>query len=160
MKPWRAHLAQTVLVVLLGLGGIAHAAPPDSASALRATQIVGMSVESVTGETLGQVKDIVLNSKGAATHLVVSYGGALGVGATLVAVPWSQATAMMDGHRIVMSRLQLMNAPTFADNEWPDLSRPGWSAAADRYWRSLGAASNSMAEVDTTLRSRERPERD
>lgn len=160
MKRQHARLAQLALAAVLGLGSVAHAGPPDSAAALRATQIIGMNVESVTGAPLAQVKDIVLNSKGVATHLVLSYGGALGVGEKLVAVPWSAATAMMDGHRIVMSRLQLLDAPTFADNQWPDLAHPGWSAAADRYWQSLNAATRSVAQVDDTLRSRQRPERD
>jgi sporulation protein YlmC with PRC-barrel domain len=152
-----AHLA-SVLAAVLMLGG-AHAATPDSAPARRATQIVGMSVESVTGESLAQVKDVILDSRGMATHLVLSYGGTLGVGAKLVAVPWSAVSATMDGHRIVMSRLRLLAAPTFAGGEWPDLTRAGWSAAADRYWQAEDARPRS-AEVDDTHRSRQRPERD
>jgi sporulation protein YlmC with PRC-barrel domain len=139
--------------------GSAHAATPDGASALRATQLVGMSVESVTGESLGQVKDIILDSRGSATHLVLSYGGTLGVGAKLVAVPWSAVSGMMDGHRIVMSRVRLLAAPTLAESDWPDLAHTGWSAAADRYWQAEDTRPRS-AEVDDTHRSRQRPERD
>jgi sporulation protein YlmC with PRC-barrel domain len=159
MKRPRAHLALALTAGLV-MGGTAGGTTPDSDPARRATQIVGMDVESVTGESLAQVKDIILDSKGVATHLVLSYGGTLGVGATLLAVPWSAATAMMDGHRIVMSRVRLLAAPTFADSRWPDLAQPGWSAAADRYWQATDTRSRSGAEVDDTHRSRQRPERD
>lgn len=156
MKPRRAPLAVALVALVLG-----SAVEADTVSGLRATQIVGMSVESMTGESLAQVKDIILDSKGLATHLVLSYGGTLGVGANLVAVPWSAATTMMDGHRIVMSRLKLLGAPTFSDSHWPDLSRPGWSAEADRYWESVDnqELSSAPAEIDDPLRSRQRPER-
>jgi hypothetical protein len=58
-----------------------------------------------------------------------------------------------------MSRLRLLAAPTFADSQWPDVSRTGWSAAADRYWQVEDTRPRS-AEVDDSHRSRQRPERD
>jgi len=162
MKQRHARFARAALTAAVVLAAVARAAPQAAPPGWRATQLVGMSVESVTGEPLAQVRDIILDRKGVATHLVLAYGGTLGVGATLLAVPWSAATAVTDGKRLVLSRVRLLAAPTFEGGKWPDQTNPAWSAAVDRYWQGHDAARPTGApdaQIDTH-RSRERPERD
>jgi hypothetical protein len=161
MKPAHARAGLLVLTLAVALGPAVHA--EETGRQWRASQIVGMRVQSPAGELLAEVKDIVMDSKGVATHLVLSYGGTLGAGAKLLAVPWSAATAMVDGDRLLVSRSRLMAAPTFADGKWPDLASGSWSLDADRYWQtpdpSLQTDTTRDAEV-SPHRSRARPQRD
>jgi hypothetical protein len=130
---------------------------PKAPSPLRASAVIGMPVQSFTGELIGEVKDIILDNNGTATHVVLTYGGAFGIGGKLVAVPWPAAAAMLSGSRLVVDRLRLQRAPTFPDNKWPDLANRGWSAEADRYWQGASSArAPSGNDVDSPDRSRRR----
>lgn len=56
----------------------------------RATKIIGTDVKNMKGEDLGDIKDLVLNPmRGNVVYVVVSYGGLLGMGDKLFAIPWS-----------------------------------------------------------------------
>lgn len=54
-----------------------------------ARDIIGQDVKSKTGEDLGEVKDLVINSsQGKLVYAIITSGGVLGVGETLRAVPF------------------------------------------------------------------------
>jgi osmotically-inducible protein OsmY/sporulation protein YlmC with PRC-barrel domain len=60
----------------------------SATSDLRASSIIGQTVRTESGERLGKVQDLIINlSSQSAPFAIVEYGGALGVGATKVAVP-------------------------------------------------------------------------
>jgi hypothetical protein len=149
-----------VLFAALGISAVVYVEAqeaPKTPSPVRASAIIGMPVQSFTGELIGEVKDIILETNGTATHVVVSYGGAFGIGGKLVAMPWVAAAAMMSGNRLVVDRLRLQRAPTLPDNKWPDLANRGWSTEADRYWQSTSSArAPSGTDVDSPDRSRRR----
>lgn len=119
-------------------------AAAGSPGARRASRLISMPVQSDAGQPLGTIDDIVFDPHGRATHLVVNFSG------KLVAIPWRIAVASIHGGILVLSQKRLEGAPGFARGAWPDLSDPSWSAAADAYW---------TVPVDSTSRSRERPDR-
>jgi sporulation protein YlmC with PRC-barrel domain len=57
---------------------------------VRASKVIGESVYNDKNEKVGSVDDILLGKDEKATRAVISVGGVLGVGAKLVAVPYSQ----------------------------------------------------------------------
>jgi sporulation protein YlmC with PRC-barrel domain len=160
------ELGVRILFMALGLAGTlcALAAEPTNTTVAehRAAKIIGMTVQTPAGDSIGAVKDIILDNNGIATHMVVAYGGALGVGSKLAAVPWSTAVSLMKGSRIVVDRSRLERAPTFEDNKWPDVASRGWSAGADNYWQGeiRSAIAPPEAETDSPDRSRRRRDRD
>lgn len=54
-----------------------------------ASDVVGMKVNSPTGEDLGKIEDVVINPGGEISYAVLSFGGFMGMGDKLFAVPWS-----------------------------------------------------------------------
>lgn len=92
-----------------------HMAMAGKMESHQASKLIGMNVENESGDTIGEVKDVILNREGQATEAVVSYGGTLGVGATTVAIPWQTLQSAMHGRNIVMSKSQLESAPRYQE---------------------------------------------
>src|SRR5687767_14741738 len=57
-------------------------------SSIRASKLIGMNIQNHQGESVGEVNDIVLDgNSGKIRYLAVTYGGLLGVGNKMFAVP-------------------------------------------------------------------------
>lgn len=124
----------------------AQMAMAGSMQALPGSKLIGMQVQSETGESLGDVKDVVLDpSSGKITHIIVSHSGTTGgAGAGMLsAVPWSAAQAGMQDGKLVLDSQRLQSAPSFPQSEWPQKTTETWSSDADQYWRSAGQSSGS-----------------
>lgn len=117
-------------------------APQGPLAARRASTLVSMPVQSHAGQPLGTIQDIVFDSRGRATHLVINDSG------RLVPIPWRIAVANIHSGILVLSQKRLNDAPGFTSGAWPDVSDPSWSASADAYW---------TIPIDSTSRSRARP---
>lgn len=89
----------------------------------RATKIIGTDVKNTKGEDLGDIKDLVVDSQnGRVEYAVVSFGGVLGMGTKLFAVPMSvlRWTADKDDYILDMDKETLKKAPGFDKKNWPD----------------------------------------
>ncbi len=144
----------------------------------RASTLIGMPVVSADGSSLGEVKDIIFDRQGRATHLVITYdlepaggpGDMPGEGNSapsatgkLTAIPWDAAVASIKSGRLVLGSAMLRGAPSFTPDAWPNLDDPAWSAATDAYWRKAvraAIAAHPGTPIDSTSRGRARPTRD
>jgi sporulation protein YlmC with PRC-barrel domain len=153
-------------------------APTGTPTERRASTLIGMVVAATDGSSLGDVKDIIFDRQGRATHLVIAYGaepqpspGALpsdgqaapGPDGKLTAIPWDAAMASIRGGQLVLDSAQLQAAPSFTADTWPNLDDPDWSAATDAYWGKAvraAIAAHPGAPIDSTSRQRARPDRD
>lgn len=91
----------------------------------RASKIIGTDVKNPKGENLGGIKDLVLDPEsGQVVYAVVSYGGVLGMGSKLFAIPWSvlRWTRDKDYYVLDMDKEALKKAPGFDKKHWPDSS--------------------------------------
>ena len=82
------------------------------------------------GEALGEIHDLVLNfDNGNIAYVVISSGGLLGVGDTLRAVPWKALSlnSQADGFTLNMDQTAWKNAPSFKDNDWPEVADRDWN---------------------------------
>lgn len=149
----------------------AQAGADPSSEALaghRASTLIGMPVVSADGSPLGEVKDIIFDSQGRATHVVIanetpSADGGSNPDEKLVAMPWATALAHISDEHLVLDSAQLASAPSFTPEAWPNLDDPAWSVTADAYWRKLAvppAAVRGGNPVDSTARQRGRRTRD
>jgi len=83
---------------------------------LRADWVVGTTVRTPAGETIGTIDDVLLDKEeGAVTAAIVSVGGFLGFGAKQIAVKWDDLQQEYDGSQIVLdiSREDAEAAPEF-----------------------------------------------
>lgn len=104
---------------------------------LSATTLIGDKVQNHDGEDLGNVKDLMIEVDGGTiAYAVVDFGGFLGIGGKLFAVPWTALTLHDGSHEFVldMDRERLENAPGFDPDDWPDFSDRDWgSTVHDHY---------------------------
>ncbi len=112
---------------------------------VRASKVIGMTVENPQGESLGSVNDIMINfADGHVQYLAVSHGGVLGVGDKLFAVPMKafecKYDAKNDQHKLVLNITQerFDNAPGFNQDQWPDMGDSKWKSTINEYYKHGG----------------------
>jgi sporulation protein YlmC with PRC-barrel domain len=104
---------------------------------LSAGTLAGDRVRNAAGEDLGKVEEIMIDlPSGRVAYVVLSFGGFLGIGDKLFAVPW-QALRIDEGeHQFVLDveRKTLENAPGFDKDNWPDMADPAFGAAIHEHY--------------------------
>lgn len=65
------------------------------AGAYSAEELIGLNVKNAAGEDVAKVSDIILDSSGAAKHIILTEGGIMGVGGRSVAVPATAVKPVM-----------------------------------------------------------------
>jgi sporulation protein YlmC with PRC-barrel domain len=96
--------------------------------------LIGTEVQTLTGESLGEVTAVIDDKKGYARYAVISHGGILGWGIKRIAVPWATVQSVLQNDKLMMDRAHVEKAPVLSGSQTPDLSSSAWSRAADRYW--------------------------
>jgi sporulation protein YlmC with PRC-barrel domain len=114
---------------------MAQASAHGSMSAKQGASLVGAKVQMSSGESLGEVKQVIVDKKGNASYAVISHGGAMGLGGKQTAVPWATVKSMMQGDKVVMDGSQLEQAPALS-GKTPETSNGTWKSEADNYWRA------------------------
>jgi sporulation protein YlmC with PRC-barrel domain len=94
---------------------------------LSASTLSGDKVRNPQGEDLGKVEDFMLDlDSGRIVYAVLSFGGVMGVGNKLFAVPPAALTIDKEEKCLVLDvdKGQLERAPGFDKDNWPDLADP------------------------------------
>ncbi len=105
--------------------------------ALSASTLIGDDVVNRQGESLGQVVDIMINlDRGDVDYVVLSFGGVLGIGDKLFALPWQSISVDTENHNFVVDvdRERLENAPGFDKDHWPNTGDEEFTNNAYNYW--------------------------
>lgn len=103
----------------------------------RSTKMVGTKFENLQGETLGKIEDLIIDpGEGRIAAVVVSFGGFLGLGGKLAAIPVSAFTYDEGKRRFLLNvdKDTLENAPTFKNEDWPELIDRVWAADVYSYY--------------------------
>ena len=99
---------------------------------LSADTIAGDTVRNVAGEDLGKIEDLMIDLDHArVAYAVLSFGGIMGMGNKLFAIPLDALTVDPDAHEFILHvpRETLENAPGFDKYNWPDVSDLQWQAS-------------------------------
>jgi len=105
-----------------------------------ATTLVGNNVYNHTGEDLGGIKEIMLDMRsGKVVYAVLSFGGFLGMGEKLFAVPWKALTLDTENKRFVLNveKDRLKGAPGFHKDMWPNMADPTWVMEIQSYYGTI-----------------------
>lgn len=93
----------------------------QSADEWRASELIGSSVYGPDDKSIGDINEVILTSDGNVKAVVVGVGGFLGVGEKAVAIPFDSLTvqrkqdsASIEKIKVVYTKDELKNAPTFA----------------------------------------------
>jgi len=95
-----------------------------------ADTLIGDSVVNGADEDLGDIKEIMLDMQtGQVAYAVLSFGGFMGMGDKLFAVPWQALHLDTINKRFVLDidKQRLQNAPGFDKDAWPDMADAQWA---------------------------------
>ncbi|MFF7859902.1 MULTISPECIES: PRC-barrel domain-containing protein [unclassified Pseudomonas] len=102
-----------------------------------ADTLIGNDVYNTQNEDLGDIKEIMLDTaSGKVAYAVLSFGGFLGMGEKLFAVPWAALRLDTVNKRFVLDadKDRLKNAPGFDKDNWPNMSDPTWGRGIHDYY--------------------------
>jgi hypothetical protein len=91
--------------------------------------LVGNDVYNTKLEDLGTIKEIMLDMRtGHVCYAVVSFGGFLGMGEKLFAVPWQALKLDTENKRFTLDaeKQRLEKAPGFNQDNWPNMADLSW----------------------------------
>ena len=97
---------------------------------LAASTLDGDKVRNSAGDDLGSVDDIMIDiPSGRVAYVVLSFGGVLGMGNKLFAVPWNALSVDEDEKCFILNvdKRVLETAPGFDKDNWPDMADPDFS---------------------------------
>jgi sporulation protein YlmC with PRC-barrel domain len=96
---------------------------------MSASSLTGDRVVNRAGEDLGKIHDIMIDvPTGRIAYAVLSFGGVLGIGNKLFAIPWGRLTLdeVNKEFRLDVDKETLERAPGFDKDNWPDMADPSW----------------------------------
>jgi sporulation protein YlmC with PRC-barrel domain len=94
-----------------------------------ADTLIGNDVYNEKEEDLGDIKEIMIDMRtGTVAYAVLSFGGILGLGDKLFAVPWNALVLDTTNKRFVLNvdKERLETAPGFDKDAWPDMADETW----------------------------------
>ncbi len=100
---------------------------------LSSSSITGTNVTNQKGESLGEIKDLMIDTEtGTVNYAVLSFGGFLGMGDKYFAIPFEAFNVNTTTEKFVLNVPQerLENAPGFDKNDWP-------KSSDHTYWNNL-----------------------
>jgi sporulation protein YlmC with PRC-barrel domain len=131
----------------------------------RLSKFMKKDVHNADGKDIGDVKDVVLDGNAnRVSYVVVSYGGVMGIGVKLFAIPWNAFEFRHDDGKdmtkekdrddyklfLTLSDENLKNAPGFDDKKWPDMADKNFRDQVNTYWREHRTAKDDKG-VDTRM---------
>ena len=102
-----------------------------------ADTLIGDSVVNAQEEDLGDIKEIMLDMQtGQVAYAVLAFGGFLGMGEKLFAVPWQALHLDTANKRMMLNvdKERLKNAPGFDKDAWPDMSDVSWAGGIHSFY--------------------------
>ena len=104
---------------------------------LGATTLIHDRVVNLNGESVGKIEELMIDvTTGRVAYAVLSFGGFLGFGSKLFALPWSALTVDETHKRFVcnVTKEVLERMPGFDKEHWPDLNDLEYATGVYRQW--------------------------
>jgi sporulation protein YlmC with PRC-barrel domain len=111
--------------------------PGPGPALMGADTLIGNDVYNAADESLGTIKELMIEmSTGKINYAVLSFGGFLGMGDRLFAVPWQALKLDTENKRFILnaSKEQLKNAPGFDKGHWPVMADTTWATGVHNFY--------------------------
>jgi sporulation protein YlmC with PRC-barrel domain len=108
-----------------------QAVTAERVTVARASALMDMDVGNGQGQDLGKIEDLVVAfDNGHIIYAVLAYGGWLGLGENMAAVPWKalKLNPAEQTFTLNIDKEKLRDAPHFAKTQWPQTVDPQWLA--------------------------------
>jgi sporulation protein YlmC with PRC-barrel domain len=118
-------------------GMYANATEGPGPALMGADTLLGNDVYNRDGESLGDIKEFMIDmASGKIAYAVLSFGGLLGMGDKLFAVPWAALTLDTANKRFILGvpKDVLKDAPGFEKKRWPSMSDKTWASGVHEFY--------------------------
>lgn len=133
-----------------------------SGPGIRASKLMGMKIQNSKKENVGQIKDIVVDpATTRIQYVAVTYGGFLGLGDKLFAVPMQAIHVQQDpdhhDHVVLVmdvTKEQMNGAKGFDESSWPNFSDPNFTGELHRRYKiedHWNSGANHDGKVDVNV---------
>ena len=116
---------------------MAHGTLVHQTKVLAADTLVGDPVVNPQHEDLGKIEHLMIDlESGRIAYAVLSFGGFLGMGDKLFAIPWSALAVDKTEKRFILNvRKDLLeHAPGFDKDHWPNMADQEWGTKVFTYY--------------------------
>ena len=113
-----------------------------SGGTIRSSQLVGTNIKNSAGETVGEINDLVIDQSGKVRYAAVTYGGFLGVGSKMFAVPFEAFKVRQNPNdpndrddyvlTLDVTKEQLDGDQGFDSEHWPNFADTKFTQELDR----------------------------
>jgi sporulation protein YlmC with PRC-barrel domain len=103
----------------------------------KATDLTTKEVKNAAGESLGRIENLVVDAdSGRILYAVLSFGGVLGIGDKLFAIPWESLELPSDARHFVLAveKERLRNAEGFDKDKWPNMADERWATQTHTFY--------------------------
>lgn len=111
--------------------------PVFSIPPLKASDFIGTDVVNPHGDNLGTIKEVMLDpNTGKIAYGVVSFGGFLGLGEKLFAIPFKafKYNYLKNEYMLNVPKERLEVAPGFDSEHWPTMADEQWNRDINQYY--------------------------
>lgn len=111
--------------------------PNRNPKVLSATTIMSDAVQNLAGDQLGKIEELMIDlDSGRVAYAVLSFGGFMGMGDKLFAIPWQALSVDTDKKVLILNvdKDRLKSAPGFDKNRWPDMADAEWGRGVHSYY--------------------------
>jgi len=112
-----------------------------------AASLLGEKVVNEQEHNLGDIKEIMLDMRsGRVAYAVLAFGGFLGMGEKLFAVPWEALKLDTTNNRFVLAvdKERLKAAPGFDAHAWPDMTDVAWARQIHTFYGTEPSSNGGM----------------
>jgi sporulation protein YlmC with PRC-barrel domain len=109
-----------------------------SSSPVKASSIIGTNVINPKGDSLGNIKEMVIDPRtGKVAYTVVAFGGFMSMGEKLFAIPFRAFDYNVTKNEYVLdvSKERMEAAPGFDVDHWPAWSDEKWNREVHKYYK-------------------------
>jgi len=110
---------------------------PDGARVQKASDLLGKHIKNRQNEDLGTVKDLMIDpERGRVRYAILEFGGFLGMGDKLFAVPFQSLDLPSDAVNFVLdiNKERLKTAEGFDKRNWPSMTDPEWQRNIHKFY--------------------------
>jgi len=128
---------QTNYVTRDNFGMYANNGDGPGPALMGADTLLGNDVYNKAGDDLGDIKEFMLEmDSGKIAYAVLSFGGLMGMGDKLFAVPWAALQLDTANKRFTLDvqKDTLKDAPGFNKDRWPAMSDKTWASGVHKFY--------------------------
>lgn len=128
-------------------------------SNVRVSQLTGMNIQNPQGKSLGEINDLVVDANtGKIRYAAVTYGGFLGIGNKMFAVPFEAFKWQRDPNDaketvlvLNITQQQLEGAVGFDESHWPDFADQKFTSELDKRYGVQRKMNDRQGSVDVDV---------